>query len=171
MGLLDQRKAIEWVRDNIAGFGGDPTRITIMGQSSGGAAVDYYSYAHLEDPIVSGLISHSGTARSWAPNTPEFARESFLTAAASLGCSGSNVVACMRDLPFQAVLNATAKVEPLPAPLVKQPVFYPTIDNVTILGNYSALAAAGTFARIVSLSTLLLLVSLTVYYPSPLITQ
>lgn len=36
MGLRDQRLAIEWARDNIAYFGGDPTRIEILGQSSGG---------------------------------------------------------------------------------------------------------------------------------------
>lgn len=36
MGLRDQRLAIEWARDNIAYFGGDPSRIQILGQSSGG---------------------------------------------------------------------------------------------------------------------------------------
>lgn len=121
-----------------------------MGQSAGGSAVDYYSYTYVDDPIVAGLISHSGTALSFAPNTPDFSQTSFLTAATSLGCTGSDVVSCMRSQDFHSVLNASAKVKPLPSDALAQPVFHPTIDNKTVfsLADYRAKGAAGDYAKL-----------------------
>ena len=119
-----------------------------MGQSAGASSVDFYSYAYKQDPIVAGLISHSGTALSFKANTANFSQTSFLSAAASLGCEGSEVVACMREQPFAAMLNASAKVKPLPSVALAQPVFHPTVDNLTVFEDYAALAAAGAFAPI-----------------------
>ena len=51
-GLLDQVAALGWVRDNIREFGGDPTRVTVFGQSAGGGSVA----ALLAMPRAAGLF-------------------------------------------------------------------------------------------------------------------
>ena len=151
-GLLDQRKAVEWVRDNIAAFGGDPKKISIWGQSAGGSAVDYYAYAYPDDPIVSGLISVSGTAESFEANTPDFARQSFLAAAKNVSCSGSDedVVACMRKVDTKTLQGAIAAVKPLPSVALSQAAFHPTVDDQIVfnLSTYRARGEAGQFAKI-----------------------
>lgn len=49
-GMKDQAMALRWVRDNIEQFGGDPDRITFMGQSAGASAVGL----HLMSPLSKG---------------------------------------------------------------------------------------------------------------------
>ena len=52
MGLFDQLLALEFVRDNIANFGGDPSKVTIFGESAGAGS----TALHLVSPLSRGAI-------------------------------------------------------------------------------------------------------------------
>lgn len=149
-GLRDQRSAVEWLRDNVANFGGDPKRIIIFGQSAGGTSVDYWAYAYKQDPIVAGLISHSGTALSFNPNTVNYSSTLYYNVSGQLGCGTDPVgsLACLRSKNYTEILAAAAKTPALPTIALAQANFHPTIDNEIVFGNYEALARNGSFARI-----------------------
>ncbi|KAI1854333.1 hypothetical protein JX265_012502 [Neoarthrinium moseri] len=150
--LRDHRSVVEWTRDNIAGFGGDPSRITIFGQSAGGASVDYYSFAWKDEPIVAGLISHSGTSLSFNPNSQEYAQRIFFNVSQAVGCGGPDddsdtVVNCVRQANSSAILAAAAKVPALPTIALAQATFHPTVDDELVFGNYQTLAENGSFSE------------------------
>ncbi|CAG7834680.1 unnamed protein product [Allacma fusca] len=70
MGLKDQSMALRWVRDNIESFGGDPTKITIFGESAGGASVHFHMLSPMSKGLFDKAISMSGNALNpfWQTN-------------------------------------------------------------------------------------------------------
>ena len=61
-GLMDQIAALEWIKNNISQFGGDPDNVTIFGESAGGGSVE----ALLQSPLASGLF-HKAISQSSGP--------------------------------------------------------------------------------------------------------
>ena len=146
---MDQRLGIEWVRDNIAKFGGDPKRITLMGQSAGSMSIDYLNFAYPEDPIATGMMLHSGTALTPFANI-DFAQTNFTFVAKHFGCSdASKEVECLRQVESNNLIAFFKNYTDYNT----QPgfAFIPIVDNRTVFADYSARAAAGKQSRMPAL--------------------
>jgi carboxylesterase type B len=154
VGLLDQRRAVEWARDNIAAFGGDPERIIIWGQSAGSISVDYYSFDYPEDPIAVGMSLDSGTAFSDITSSDK-THSNFTFVAAHVGCSGfgsdsSALLKCMRGVDALKINDFIARY----SESTQQPGigFAPVVDEKTVFSNYTERMLQGKQAKIVSIS-------------------
>lgn len=151
LGLRDQRVAVEWLRDNIAGFGGNPSKITLVGQSSGGVSVDYWAYAYPKDPIVHGIIAQSGNTFSFPSNTKIVQEANWNTVVTAVSCSAVlDTMDCMRKADWQAIKDAAAAIKPARSSTVLRaiPPFWPTPDNDIVFPDYIPLTANGSFANV-----------------------
>ncbi len=114
-GLLDMVAALEWVRDNIATFGGDPGRVTIFGESAGGGAVMSVMLVPQAEGLFHGAIAQSNWINGWDRPLAEAARgwESAeaqgLRVATALGITGNTdeALAAMRAASAADVLAAS----------------------------------------------------------------
>ena len=107
-GLLDLIAALKWVRDNISGFGGDPTRVMIDGHSAGSNNVEYL----LASPAAEGLFTAAGMESGAFPanllgTSVDYAYHWYADVPAAMGCdTAADVLACLRAVPADTLATS-----------------------------------------------------------------
>jgi para-nitrobenzyl esterase len=106
LGLQDMVAALHWVQENIATFGGDPSRVTLAGESAGGIAVTTLLAMPSAEGLFSRAIAQSGAAANTLP--PETALAVTRALADSLGCRP--VRSEIMSVEMDAVIKAASDV-------------------------------------------------------------
>ncbi|KAJ3787207.1 alpha/beta-hydrolase [Lentinula aff. detonsa] len=108
-GLLDQRMAFEFIQDNIAAFGGDPSKVTIWGQSAGAGSVESHLLYPSKRSLFRATIADSSTGpfKSSPPaSTYDKAGLPFSRLLEATGCTfGPQALSCLQSVPFETLLN------------------------------------------------------------------
>lgn len=156
-GLVDQQASLHWTIENCAAFGGDPTRITIGGQSAGAASV----IEHLNSPLAAGLftqvIAESGVRYPSDPLIGSLAQsyrqlaEAETQGAAYITRLNVSSINEARDLPVEAFLSSGSLSDTTYVGIVFQnnsnymepPLFRPVLDGYVLPATYQSLLSSG----------------------------
>jgi carboxylesterase type B len=153
LGIRDQRIALEWLRDNIAAWGGDSERMLMGGQSAGADTAHSFVYSYPDNPIISGLALQSGLVQVIGPLTEDVDSE-FVRVANTVGCANTNrskELDCMKSVDAKSLKNAISNET---FNLFGSPAGGgPMVDNATLftLTEYLKRGGNGQFAKIVCL--------------------
>ncbi|KAI0096209.1 putative lipase [Nemania sp. FL0031] len=155
-GLRDQRLAIEWVHDHIDQFGGNPDKITIFGQSSGGLAVGMQIMAYGASKPVP---FHQGICESQANEpgiTGNFTINAMQLVVDTVGCNTSSLhsaetVTCLRDFDMGTLLNASIATYSADISHNIGDIWLPVVDGDFLPAAPSQLIKEGRFANVTAM--------------------
>ncbi|KDR73257.1 hypothetical protein GALMADRAFT_727490 [Galerina marginata CBS 339.88] len=148
-GLRDQRFALQWVQDHIATFGGDPTKVTIWGESAGAISVGLHMVANNGDPagLFRGAVMESGSPNHLDDIIAQ--QPSFDQLVANTGCTGSpDAIACLRAVPFDKLSAAVNLSSSLFSFTSLALLWRPTIDGQVIVRDALESIEKGLYAKV-----------------------
>ncbi|XP_055691215.1 esterase E4-like [Lutzomyia longipalpis] len=130
LGLRDQVEALKWVRANIAAFGGNPQKITLMGWSAGSASVAYHLQAPASRGLFQAAIMMSGTSfNPWAYERHTQGCVNVLCKTLNIPCAHGDLKEILKRIPtsyFKSIaLNSQTVISYLGEPA---PCFEPTVE-------------------------------------------
>ncbi len=149
-GLLDQRAALQWVRKNIRGFGGDEKNVTVFGESAGGMSVT----GHLVSPGSAGLFDRAIIESGAVPlafklSTVADGEKQTIALGKALGC-GEPLIDCLRSKPYQdvtaALKNPNTGYGGLFQGVLTSAIWLPVVDGVVVPKQPADIYAGGEVA-------------------------
>ncbi len=140
-GMLDQVEALKWIKENIKSFRGDPSRVTLLGESAGGASVNLHLLSSLSKGLFHRLISESGTDLSpFAFHGKSGVTYSSLNLAKNLNCpfmNMQNMMECLRSKSALQILTTSNNF-----------AYSPVVDKHFLQDSPINLRKAGKFQKL-----------------------
>ncbi|EIW81505.1 carotenoid ester lipase precursor [Coniophora puteana RWD-64-598 SS2] len=149
LGLQDQRQAMRWFQQYITQFGGDPSKVTIWGESAGAISVGAQLVANKgnNEGLFRAAIMDSG-APLWLGNITH-GQPYYDHIVDETGCSNSSdTLDCLRNAPFEALMSATNSTPNMFSYQALATAWIPRVDGVFLTDNPQQLVKQGSIADV-----------------------